>query len=148
MNTDDEAEFLKFASGSLGLQVTPGTHHSFLQCPSGQIGFERCRSNGNTLISGRIALATTDRGGFCEDPANAAQIERVYKQLRRWLQKVCTNDLVCYNDCMPEHERKTIRVPMFWIGPKARIWLLENPHAELRQFTTGAVVFDIESRKS
>jgi hypothetical protein len=122
MSPEDEAEFIAYASIACSLSVSGEGRIAELSCSLGTIQFLRSQRFGSTLTLGRIALVTTASG-----------LEGIYRQLRRWLQKHYTNDLVTYNESFPPDSRKTVRCPSIWLAPHARIWLLSHSDAVLRQ---------------
>ncbi len=141
MCAEDEAEFITHATTSHPITYTCEGRIAAFDSPLGSIQFLRSYLHGSILTAGRIALATTGLSGECLFPGTAPELERIYRQLRRWLQKHYTNDLVAYSEAFPIGQRKVVRYPSFWLGPHSRTWLLTHPGAVLRQFHTGAVVF-------
>ncbi len=141
MSAEDEAEFIAHATTAHPLNLSSEGTISALFCSHGSIQFLRSQRYGSTLTAGRIALATTGLDGECLFPDTAPSLERIYRQLRRWLQKHYTNDLVAYSEALPLERRKVVRYPSFWLAPHARSWLLSHADAVLRQFLTGTVVF-------
>ncbi len=141
MASEDEAEFLAHATAAHSLTVSGEGHIAALTCSLGSIQFLRSQRFDSTLTAGRIALATTGLDKESLVPESASELERIYRQLRRWLQKRCTNDLVAYSESLSPEQRKVVRYPSFWLAPHARSWLLNHSDAVLRQFRTGAVVF-------
>lgn len=141
MAPEDEAEFLAHATTAHPLTVSGEGHIAALTCSLGSIQFLRSQRFDSTLTAGRIALATTGLDGESLVPESASELERLYRQLRRWLQKRYTNDLVAFNESFPPEHRKTVRYPSVWLAPHARSWLVSHSDAELRQFHTGFVVF-------
>lgn len=141
MAPEDEAEFLAHATTAHPLTVSGESHIAALTCSLGSIQFLRSQRFGSTLTAGRIALATTGLDGENLVPESASELERIYRQLRRWLQKRYTNDLLAYNESLSPEQRKVVQYPSFWLAPHARSWLLNHSDAVLRQFRTGAVVF-------
>jgi hypothetical protein len=141
MDPEDEAEFLAHATTAHPLTVTGDCDIAALTCSLGSIQFLRSQRFDCTLTAGRIALATTGLDGESLVPESASELERIYRQLRRWLQKRYTNDLVAYSESLPPEKRKVVRYPSFWLAPHARSWLLNHSDAVLRQFRNGTVVF-------
>jgi hypothetical protein len=141
MASEDEVEFLAHASTAHPLAISGDGHISALTCSLGSIQFIRSQRFGGTLTAGRVALATTGLDGESLFPASASELERIYRQLRRWLQKRYTNDLVAYSESLPPEQRKVVRYPSFWLAPYARSCLLSHSDAVLRQFRIGAVLF-------
>ena len=142
MSVQDEREFVEQAASAHSLAVAGEGHAAALIGPLGPIQFLRSELFGSTLTAGRIALATVGLDGepLLSEEA-APRLERIFRQLRRWLQTRYTNDLVAFSEALPPEQRKVIRYPSFWLGPDARRWHSTHPDATLRQFRTGAVVF-------
>lgn len=142
MSVQDEREFIEHAASTHSLAVAGRGHVAALTGPLGSIQFLRSELIGSTLTAGRIALATV---GLDVEPllseGAAPRLERIFRQLRHWLQTRYTNDLVAFSEALPPEQRKVIRYPSFWLGPDARRWLLSHPDATLRQFRTVAVIF-------
>jgi hypothetical protein len=141
MASEDEAEFLAHATTAHPLAISGEGHIAALTCSLGSIQFLRSQRFGSMLTAGRIAIATTGLDGESLVPESDSELERIYRQLRRWLQKRYTNDLVAYSEAFPAGQRKVVRYPSFWLAPHARNWVLSHSDAVLRQFRTGAVVF-------
>ena len=143
MASQDEREFVVHATSVHQLHVTGDTHIVSLRCSFGDIQFERSQQFDSILTAGRVALATTGLDRESLVPSDTApHLERVYRQLRRWLQTRYNNDLVCYSEFFPVGQRKVDRVRSFWLGPHAQQWLETSAGAVLRQFRTGRVIFD------
>ena len=141
MSSEDEAEFLAHATTAHPLTVSGQGHIAALTCSIGSIQFLRSQRFDSTLTAGRIALETTGLDSDSLVAESNLELERIYRQLRRWLQKRYTNDLVAYNESLPPDQRTVVRYPRFWLAPYARSWLLNHSNAVLRQFRTGTVVF-------
>ena len=145
MSREDEAAFVAHATTAHSLVVNGDGVVAVLECSLGSIQLLRSVRFGDTLTAGRIALATTGLDGENPVQESASELERIYRQLCRWMKKHYTNDLVAYSESLPPDQRKIIRYPNFWLGPHARSWLLSHTGAALRQFLTGAVVFTLRS---
>lgn len=149
MSSQDESQFVAHATSTDSITVTGNGAIAALTSPFGSIQFCRSELFGSTLTAGRIALATTGLDGEPLLPVdNASSLERIYKQLRRWLQTRYTNDLVAYNESFPPEQRKVVRYPSIWLGPDARNWISSHADAKLRQFRTGHVVFTPSKKAS
>jgi hypothetical protein len=146
MAEKDEEEFVDYATLTHSIRVTGEGHITDFQGSHGDIQFLRSQRLGSVLIAGRIALATTDLDGHSVYPDSAPALERIYKQMRRWLQTRYCNRLVCYSEFFPVGQRKVQPARMFWLGPHAQRWLETEPLAVLRQFRDGRVIFDLETR--
>lgn len=145
MTEGDEQEFVEYVTRTHGVSVTGEGHIADFECAHGRIQFLRSQRFDLVLTAGRIALATTDRDGHSLCPDSAPALERIYKQMRRWLQTRYNNRLVCYSEFFPVGLRKVQPARMFWLGPQAQRWLDTEPHALLRQFRDGRVVFVLET---
>ncbi len=146
MAESDDQEFVDYATSTHDVRVTGERHVTDFECAHGKIQFLRSQRFDMVLTAGRIALATTDRDGHSLYPDSAPALERIYKQMRRWLQARYSNRLVCYSEFFPVGQRKVQGARMFWLGPHAASWLTAEPHAVLRQFRDGRVIFDFETR--
>ncbi len=92
----------------------------------------------NKLVSGRIAIATTDLDGNIIRPRTADAVHRNYNALRRFIKKHYANNLVCFHQDDPED---AIDAREFWLGPEAAKWLGSGKRRVLKQFADDLGVF-------
>ena len=146
MHPEDEAEFLAHASARHALSVVGEGGSACLVGPQGSVQFLRSHLSETAISAGRIAIATTGLDGECLFPETSEELERAYRELRRWLQKRYSNDLVCFNECAPLEQRVVAPCRNVWLGPHTLHWLETMPGANLRQFIDGPVIFSPASR--
>jgi hypothetical protein len=79
------------------------------------------------LCEGRIAVATTTVG--------AAAVERRYKRLRKMLQRMYQNEILCWWHPSGPTTEKNPSAPdaSVWVGPGALAWLRSNPRHKFKQ---------------
>lgn len=140
MSPEDEASFLEFAREKHGLSVD-GQWLVSNECPECGIQFLPSRRFDNDLTAGRISLATTDLDGKDRFRNETATLEKVYRSLRRHIQKHYSNKLAAYTD--GQVSKYVYR--NLWLGPFARSWLDTMPEACLRQCKGHRSVFAPEA---
>jgi hypothetical protein len=130
MATADERDFEDFVASIEGVRLVPGVASDWLVVGGEEIQYQRSERVGHAVAIGRIAILTG------AGPRNLPlPVERVYKQLRRWLRSRFFNNLCVFDVGDP---RSYAPIRTVWLGPEASK-LSAAGTVELRQFLSGPV---------
>src|SRR5262249_8502532 len=99
------------------------------------IQFLRCVITGTVITEGRFAIATDQASG-----KTAANVERRYNLLRRWIKKTSVNAVVRWRSPgIPEAPAGPNRSAnpsspdrSLWVGPSAMHWLTADPARRIK----------------